>query len=72
MKTGLGFIVAFAIGIVCRLTDVPLPAPLALLGALLVAAMTVGYVVTDRLMARRIGGSGLPTATPSAQRDGRR
>ncbi|HUG97821.1 MAG TPA: DUF1427 family protein [Gammaproteobacteria bacterium] len=53
MKTALGFLVAFAIGIACRLTDVPLPAPPVLLGALLVATMTAGYVLTDRFMARR-------------------
>jgi XapX domain-containing protein len=69
MKTALGFIVALAIGIVCRLTDVPLPAPLALLGALLVAAMTVGYVVTDRLLVRRTGALRAATEIPAAQRD---
>jgi len=66
VKTGLGLLVAFAIGIVCRLTDVPLPAPLALIGALLVSAMTAGYVVTDRFMTRH---TGEPTGETVAPRD---
>jgi len=53
MKIALGFLLAFAIGVVCRLTDVPLPAPPALIGALLVVAMSVGYTVTDRFAANR-------------------
>lgn len=73
MKTALGFLVAFAIGIVCRLADVPLPAPPVLIGALLVATMTVGYAVTDRFMARRAGAqralSGEPTGDVAAPRD---
>ena len=48
MKVALGLLLAFAIGIVCRLADIPLPAPPALIGALLVLAMTLGYVGTDR------------------------
>lgn len=52
-KTVMGFVLAFAIGAVCRMTGVPLPAPPALIGALLVVAMTAGYVLTDRFAARR-------------------
>ncbi len=53
MKVALGFVLAFAIGVVCRLTLIPLPAPPVLIGALLVFAMTLGYVATDRLAAHR-------------------
>ena len=52
-KTLIGFVLAFAIGAVCRVTGVPLPAPPALIGTLLVVAMTTGYVLTDRFAARR-------------------
>ena len=48
MKIALGLILAFAIGVACRLAAIPLPAPPVLIGALLVLAMTLGYVVVDR------------------------
>ncbi|HEU0222482.1 MAG TPA: XapX domain-containing protein [Paracoccaceae bacterium] len=38
MRIALGFLLALAIGRVCRLADIPLPAPPALIGALLVLA----------------------------------
>lgn len=53
MKIVLGFVLAFAIGLVCRLYGVPLPAPPVLIGALLVVAMSAGYVVTDRFAQHR-------------------
>jgi XapX domain-containing protein len=57
-KTLLGVAVAFGLGLVCRVFDIPSPAPPVLTGALLVLAMTLGYAATDRLMRR-----------PSAQHD---
>jgi XapX domain-containing protein len=48
MKVALGFLLALAIGSVCRLADVPLPAPPVLIGALLVVATSAGYSLTDR------------------------
>jgi XapX domain-containing protein len=48
MKTVIGLLLAFVIGIACRLLDIPLPAPPALVGALLVLSMTVGYILMDR------------------------
>ena len=48
MKIALGLALAFAIGVGSRLAGIPLPAPPVLIGALLVLAMTLGYVVTDR------------------------
>jgi XapX domain-containing protein len=53
MKAALGIFIAFATGFICRTLGIPSPAPPVLTGALLVLAMTVGYVSTDRLMARR-------------------
>jgi XapX domain-containing protein len=52
MKVILGFVLALAIGAVCRLARIPSPAPNALLGSLLVVAMSVGYIVADRALAR--------------------
>lgn len=53
MKTTLGLLLAFAIGIVCRLSGIPLPAPPKLVGALLVVAMTIGFIGTDVLLNSR-------------------
>lgn len=53
MKIALGLLLGFLIGAVCRLADIPSPAPPALVGALLVLAMTVGYVLTDRWATHR-------------------
>ena len=53
MKIAIGLVLAFAIGVACRLTTVPLPAPPVLIGALLVVAMSAGYAVVDRFAAHR-------------------
>ncbi|MEL1264023.1 DUF1427 family protein [Pseudoxanthomonas putridarboris] len=45
----LGLVLALTIGIGCRLLDIPLPAPPKLQGALLVVAMTVGFLVAERV-----------------------
>jgi XapX domain-containing protein len=44
--------VAICIGSACRWYDIPLPSPTRLQGALLVVAMTLGYLGTDRFMAK--------------------
>lgn len=49
MRISLGLLLALAVGIVCRLAGVPLPAPLALTGAMLVLAMSAGYELVDRM-----------------------
>jgi XapX domain-containing protein len=49
----VGLLLALLIGLGCRAFGVPSPAPPALIGALLVVAMTVGYQLTDRLLAQR-------------------
>lgn len=54
IKTAIALTTAFLIGAACRWFDVPVPAPPKLLGALLVLAMTLGYLVTDGLMARHV------------------
>jgi XapX domain-containing protein len=50
MKVAFGFVLAFSIGAACRWFEIPLPAPPRLIGALLVVAMTVGFLATDRLL----------------------
>ena len=52
MKIFLGFLLAFGIGAICRLAGIPSPAPNAILGSLLVVAMSVGYVTADHYIHR--------------------
>jgi XapX domain-containing protein len=52
MKIVLGLVLALLIGVVCRLTGIPSPAPPVIVGALLVLAMTSGYIVADRFVRR--------------------
>ncbi len=49
MKLLLAFIIAFGIGFACRWFDIPVPAPPAWQGVLLIAAITFGYVIADRI-----------------------
>lgn len=46
----LGFALALAIGVGCRLLDLPLPAPPRIEGALLVVAMTLGFLAGQQLL----------------------
>ena len=48
----LGFVLALAIGAICRLAEIPLPAPPAIIGALLVVSMTLGFLLADRWLTR--------------------
>lgn len=50
MKVALGFALAFGLGFACRAFGIPSPAPPVLTGALLVLAMTCGYVLVDRFV----------------------
>jgi XapX domain-containing protein len=42
-----GVVLGFLIGVGCRWFDLPLPAPMRVVGALLVVAMTLGFLGTD-------------------------
>jgi len=53
MKIILGLILCYVIGAACRFFSVPVPAPPALVGALLVVAMTAGYSLADRFLVKR-------------------
>lgn len=44
-----GLATALVIGVGCRLLDLPLPAPPRWQGALLVVAMTIGFLLGSRL-----------------------
>jgi XapX domain-containing protein len=66
MKATIGLVLAFLVGFGCRAFGIPSPAPPMILGALLVVAMTLGYIAVDRAIttppqhARNCGGpSGL-------------
>jgi XapX domain-containing protein len=48
VKSMIGILLAFALGFSCRAFGIPSPAPPLVLGALLVMAMTVGYIAVDR------------------------
>ena len=65
MKIVAGLTLALVIGAGCRWLDVPVPSPPRIVGALLVLAMTIGYVATDRLIAAR---SAEETSSASAPR----
>ena len=53
VKTLIGLLLGFAIGLGCRLGGIPSPAPPVLTGALLVLAMTVGWTLVDAWFAHR-------------------
>jgi XapX domain-containing protein len=46
----LGTCLAIVIGIACRMLDIPVPAPPRIQGALLVVAMTTGFLLGDWLL----------------------
>ncbi|HEV7271172.1 DUF1427 family protein [Pseudoxanthomonas sp.] len=50
MTALIGIALALVIGVACRWLDIPVPAPPRLQGALLVVAMTAGFIVADRLL----------------------
>ncbi len=47
MKIAIALVVAFAVGFLCRYFELPVPAPPALPGALIVMATTIGFLVGD-------------------------
>lgn len=52
-KMIVGLLLGLLIGVGCRWFDVPVPSPPRLLGALLVVAMTLGYMATDKLLSAK-------------------
>ncbi|MEM8532281.1 MAG: DUF1427 family protein [Chloroflexota bacterium] len=68
MKVALGLLTAFGIGVATRVFGIPVPAPPALVGALLVVAMSLGYILADRYLTNRAATTkkwcGGPTGEP--------
>ncbi|EKE75119.1 DUF1427 family protein [Gallaecimonas xiamenensis] len=52
MTALMGIVLGLLIGAGCRWFDIPAPAPPKLMGALLVVAMTLGFIGTDALLAK--------------------
>jgi XapX domain-containing protein len=46
----IGLLLGLIIGAGCRLFDIPSPAPQRLIGAVLLLAMTVGFVTADHVL----------------------
>jgi XapX domain-containing protein len=71
LKTSLAILLGVLIGAGCRWFDVPVPSPPRLLGALLVVAMTLGYMATDRMVRVQRGvGSVQPDSRQTASGPG--
>ncbi len=58
-KLIVGISLGLIIGAACRWFDIPVPSPPKLAGALLIAAITVGYMGTDKLIVSRFSAKGL-------------
>jgi XapX domain-containing protein len=69
IKDVLSLLLAFGMGVSCRFFDIPVPAPPRLFGALLIIAITAGYLVMDAGMAKSQRES--PPVTASTQTDPR-
>ena len=70
MKSMIGIVLAFALGFSCRAFGIPSPAPPLILGALLVMAMTVGYIAVDRWTlspAKHASDCGVPSGLAASQ-----
>jgi XapX domain-containing protein len=52
MNETIGLLLGLGIGAACRWFDIPVPAPPRIIGALLVVAMTFGFVGTDYILIR--------------------
>lgn len=50
IKILVGLILAFLIGAGCRYFGLPVPAPPALMGVALIFMISLGFIVTDKLM----------------------
>ena len=56
MKMVIGSVLAFVIGGLCKVAGIPVPAPPAIMGALLVFSMTSGYVLAGHYARGKPGG----------------
>ena len=66
MKSMVGLVLGVAIGAACRWFEIPVPAPPRLIGALLVVAMTIGYLLADRALGVLDGrANAIPSSRPA-------
>jgi XapX domain-containing protein len=66
-KIIIGISLGICIGIGCRLFEIPLPGPPAILGAVLAVAMATGYTLTDRVLTKRaVVSHGAPSPSSAA------
>ena len=65
LRTVVPIFIAFLIGAGCRLFGIPVPALPAILGVVLIFAITIGYIAADNYRARRYANA--PSASISAQ-----
>lgn len=49
ITAGIGIVLALLIGASCRWLDIPVPAPPRIQGALLVVAMTIGFLTANHV-----------------------
>lgn len=72
-KILLGLVLGFGIGFFCGWMGIPSPAPPVLPGALLVLAMTVGFLLADRIAKHRVSTTkhlcGGPTGKPYSDKE---
>ena len=61
LKMIVGIFLGLLIGAGCRWFDIPVPSPPKLAGALLIVAMTLGYMATDKLVADKFSSKGPAT-----------
>jgi XapX domain-containing protein len=50
MKFAIGIVLSFAVGVCCRVFDIPVPSPPFLPGAILVLVMTLGYSTASAVL----------------------
>lgn len=60
----MGIVLGLTIGFACRWFDIPLPSPPNIVGALLVVAMTLGFLTADYFML-----SEKPTSTEAVRHE---
>lgn len=72
VRLALGVVVAFGVGFGASRLGIAVPAPPALIGALLVVTMTLGYVWAGRYLARQPAACGDPCGGPDGIVDPKR
>jgi XapX domain-containing protein len=53
-----GLFLGLLIGVGCRWFDIPLPGPPKLVGVLIIASITIGYMAADKVIATRFSAKG--------------